>query len=255
VGGVVVSKPVKDEIQRLLVKKNPIRQLARVIQTVGEFTINLSNTGVTAAFVSENGALGEGNPTLNKVNFSAYKIALMVKLSNELNTDSIDTMESYIAEIMADAIHDVETDAFLNGTGTGQPQGIVTGVTNTTAQATTQSGLANVYTKVNAQYRENGSWLFAEDVYLKLMAMPEFIESMRSNVLFGKPVYIGYKLPNGKLIFGDFSKGYLIVDRDQMPIRKSETRFMEQDVTVLTANKRTDGRVVDGNALVVATMS
>jgi HK97 family phage major capsid protein len=93
---------VPDEFERTLIEaleeENIMRQLAKVITTSsGDKKIPVVASKGTAAWVDEEGAIPEDDDAFGQVSIGAYKVATMIKVSEELLNDSIFNLESYIA--------------------------------------------------------------------------------------------------------------------------------------------------------------
>ncbi len=80
-----------------------MRQLAKVITTSsgGDKKIPVVASKGTAAWVDEEGAIPEDDDAFGQVSIGAYKVATMIKVSEELLNDSIFNLESYIAREFA----------------------------------------------------------------------------------------------------------------------------------------------------------
>lgn len=120
---------VPDEFERTLIEaleeENIMRQLAKVITTSsGDKKIPVVASKGTAAWVDEEGTIPEDDDAFGQVSIGAYKVATMIKVSEELLNDSIFNLESYIAREFARRIGAKEEEAFLVGDGSGKPAGI-----------------------------------------------------------------------------------------------------------------------------------
>lgn len=90
-----------------------MRQLAKVITTSsGDKKIPVVASKGTAAWVDEEGAIPEDDDAFGQVSIGAYKVATMIKVSEELLNDSIFNLESYIAREFARRIGAKEEEAF-----------------------------------------------------------------------------------------------------------------------------------------------
>lgn len=120
---------VPDEFERTLVEaleeENIMRQLAKVITTSsGDRKIPVVATKGTASWVDEEGLIPEADDSFGQVSIGAYKLATIIKVSEELLNDSAFNLESYIAKEFARRIGAKEEEAFLVGDGEGKPTGI-----------------------------------------------------------------------------------------------------------------------------------
>ena len=120
---------VPDEFERTLVEalqeENLFRQLATIITTSsGDRKIPVVASKGSASWVDEEGVIPESDDAFGQVVIGAYKLATMIKISEELLNDSIFNLEQYIAREFARRIGAKEEEAFFVGNGTGKPTGI-----------------------------------------------------------------------------------------------------------------------------------
>jgi HK97 family phage major capsid protein len=80
--------------------------------------------GVIATWQSEGASLSQLKPVLNSDNMRLHKLLAFVPLSNELMDDA-PALQSYLPKKAADAINWKFNQAILQGTGNGQPAGIL----------------------------------------------------------------------------------------------------------------------------------
>ena len=119
-----------DEYQRTLIEaleeQNIFRQLAHVISTSsGDRKIPVVASKGTASWIDEEAAYPESDDSFGQVSIGAYKLATMLKVSEELLNDSVFDLPSYIAREFARRIGAAEEEAFFTGNGTGKPTGIL----------------------------------------------------------------------------------------------------------------------------------
>lgn len=133
-GGYLVPEEFDRQIIRKLNEDSQLRQYARVIN-MGSDVMNLSTlaTDVAAAYVSEWAQIPESDPAFGTAQLTARKIAAITAWSNEVNEDAVVQMADLLAELYAEAIRDVEEDAFINSAVVGS-EGLLTaaGVASTT---------------------------------------------------------------------------------------------------------------------------
>ena len=107
-----------------LEEENIMRKLGRVITTSGEHKMNIAATKPAAAWVEEGGALTFGDATFSQILLDAHKLHVAIKVTEELLYDNAFGLENYIIDQFGKALANAEEDAFLNGTGVGQPLGL-----------------------------------------------------------------------------------------------------------------------------------
>ena len=97
-GGYLAPDEFEQTLVEALEEENIFRQLAHVIQTSsGDRKIPVVATKGTASWVDEEAAIPESDPAFGQVSI-VYKLATMLKVSEELLNDSVFDLESYIAK-------------------------------------------------------------------------------------------------------------------------------------------------------------
>ena len=103
---------------------DPIRQIARV-ETIATDTWNgVSSAGVTASWDAEATEVSDDSPTLAGPAVPAYKGAAFVAASLEAAMDA--SIGEQVTTLFMDAKQRLEGTAFVTGSGSGQPTGVVT---------------------------------------------------------------------------------------------------------------------------------
>ena len=95
-----------DEFEKMLIEsleeQNIFRQIANIITTSsGDKKIPVVAGKGTASWVDEEGVIPESDDSFGQVSIGAYKLATMIKVSEELLNDSVFNLESYIAKEFA----------------------------------------------------------------------------------------------------------------------------------------------------------
>ena len=124
----------------------------------------------TRLFTPKNAAITPAADTLTTVTLSGYEIVKLVQISDTVMTMSIAAFESWIVDMLAEAIARKVEDFFINGTGTSQPKGIdkanTWGATNSvTVGASASLTAANVQTLIgllNAGYDRNAKFVMSK---------------------------------------------------------------------------------------------
>ena len=75
-------------------------------------------------WVPEEGAIPEQSSSFDQLQLGAYKLATMVRVTDELLEDSAFDIEDFIAKAFGERLADAEEEAFLFGDGRGKPLGI-----------------------------------------------------------------------------------------------------------------------------------
>jgi HK97 family phage major capsid protein len=138
------------------------RQLANVITTSsGDRKIPVVASRGTASWVDEEGQIPESDDSFGQVSIGAFKLATMIKVSEELLNDSVFNLESYIAREFARRIGAKEEEAFFVGDGLGKPTGILAatgggqvGATTAAAAAITLDEILDLFYSLKSPYRK-----------------------------------------------------------------------------------------------------
>jgi len=150
-GGYLVTPEISRELIELRLAQTPLRSLFSSVSTNSDTLQIASQTGgLTAGWVAELAAKPAADLTFGQISVSVFTAAGLGVVSNQLLQDAgrqqegpnigVDTL---ILRELAKRLAILEEIAFINGSGTGQPQGIlgtagVNAVTYTSASPTVQ---------------------------------------------------------------------------------------------------------------------
>lgn len=123
-GGYLVPEEYDNRLIDVLDEENIMRKLGHKITTSGEHKINIAATKPAAAWIEEGGALQFGEATFDQILLDAHKLHVAIKVTEELLYDNAFGLENYIITQFGKALANAEEDAFLNGSGVGQPLGL-----------------------------------------------------------------------------------------------------------------------------------
>ena len=196
-----------------------------------------------------------------KVSLVAHKLIMYTRASDELIDDSAISLADFLAGPMgfSGCIAWNEDYAFLQGTGAGQPLGIINaGATIVVARAAAGAiGFADV-----ANMMENflpggrGVWMITQSAMSEIIQMngpagnPSYIwqPNARDGVpgyLLGMPVIWTEKLPligtQGDIVLADW-RYYLIGDRQATTVESTRDEYFRYDQTSWRAVHRVDGQ-------------
>ena len=138
-GGYLVPDEYEKKLVEALEEEVFFRNLATVIKTSsGDRKIPIVTSKGEAAWIDEGGQFPESDDSFGQTTISAFKLATMIKVSDELLNDSVFNIEQYISREFGRRIGTKEEEAFFIGDGKGKPTGIFnatggaeTGVTST----------------------------------------------------------------------------------------------------------------------------
>jgi HK97 family phage major capsid protein len=214
---------------------NQVRQIASQASITVDQWDGVTSAGVTAEWLAEGTEAADATPTFVGPTITVHKAAAWLFGSYEVIADS---GFAQVGELIADARDRLEEAAHVNGTGSGQPYGLITRLSGTGPVVAGTSGAAGAADLVaadayaldnalGARFRSNASFLAARATYNKFRQATDANANFWAAFGGGQPAQmIGYPTYQNEsmdttivsgsndfvLILGDFSN-YKIIDR------------------------------------------
>ena len=173
-GGHTVPETVEARIVEKMRQQSIVRQLGRTTTTPDDRKIPIQNAIPTAAIVGEGSSITASDATFTQLTVDSYKYATRVVASRELIADSGINLEEYVIRTSAEAIARAQDEHFWDGTDSGQPQGVIAGLTGagnkqqlSAGQTSTITSADNVIDwiyKLPVQYRAGAVILTSDEV-------------------------------------------------------------------------------------------
>ena len=283
-GGYVVPPETERAIERRLMAGSPMREICTV-RTVGSgvFRKPVSTAGIASGWVAETAARPETDPaTLALLEFPAADLYANPAATQSLLDDALINLDEWLAAEVEDAFAAQETQAFVNGDGTNKPKGFLS--YSLVADAShawgdigyVASGAAGAFSGTNpadklidliyapkAQYRPNGRFVMNRKT---VGAVRKFKDADGNYIwspatrpgetasLLGYPVTEIETMPDiaansASIAFGDFQRGYLIVDR--AGVRVLRDPYSAKPYVLFYTTKRVGGGVQNFDAIKV----
>lgn len=268
-----------DEFEKTLIEsleeQNIFRQLANVVTTSsGDKKIPVVATKGTASWVDEEGAIPESDDSFGQVSIGAYKLATMIKVSEELLNDSVFNLEDYIAKEFARRIGAKEEEAFFIGDGLGKPTGIfnatggaLVGVTAASATAITLDEIMDLFYSLSSPYRKNAVFTMNDATVKAIRKLKDgngqyiwqpSLTAGTPDTILNRPVKTSSYVPtlgagNKAIAFGDFSY-YWVADRQGRSFQRLNELYAATGQIGFKATQRVDGKLVLGEAVKVLQM-
>jgi HK97 family phage major capsid protein len=242
------------------------RTNATIITTAGGEKLEFPKvtTGGTAALVLEGSAIGEVDPTFGKMTLDAFKYGQLLQYSFELAQDTGVDLLGFAARDFGRALGRVTDTAYVLGTGSNEPQGLMTvagtGTTGGTgfAGVPTFDDLITMVYSVNEEYRQGAQWLMRDATAAAIRKLKDndgqYLWQPSQQV--GTPDrLLGFEVvtdPNvaatglnaNSLAFGDFSTFY-IRDVGAVRIERSDDFAFNADLATWRGVLRTDSDLID----------
>lgn len=232
--------------------------------------------GIRAYWLAEAGALTASAPKFAKIELSLHKLGVLAYATDELLQDAA-ALGSVIMDAASEEIAWTTENAIINGTGAGQPLGILTAAcTVSQAKESGQSAttvvaqnVINMRSRLWAASRGNSVWLVNQNVEPQLHQMsvavgtggvPVYLPatglaSGPYDTLYGRPVipveYCATLGTVGDIILADFSQ-YLLADKSGIQSASSIHVQFLYDETVFRFIYRVDGQPTWNSALTPA---
>jgi HK97 family phage major capsid protein len=283
-GGYVVPPETERAIERRLMATSPMREIATV-RTVagGVFKKPVSMAGIASGWVAETAARPETDPaTLALLEFPAADLYANPAATQSLLDDALVDLDEWLAGEVEDAFAAQETQAFVNGDGTNKPKGFLaydivadtghawgdigyvgSGAAGAFASSSPSDRLIDLIYAPKAQYRPNGRFVMNRKTVSAVRKFKDadgnYIWSPASRPgetasLLGYPVTEIETMPDiaansAAIAFGDFQRGYLIVDR--AGVRVLRDPYSAKPYVLFYTTKRVGGGVQNFDAIKV----
>ena len=281
-GGHVAPPETEALIERLVREVSPIRQIATVKQTRAHtFRKPVSLGGTTSGWVAETANRPETNTsTLDLLEFPAAELYAMPAATPAILDDSLVDMERWLAEEVRDVFAEAEGTAFVTGSGTNQPMGflsytktadasaaweeigyLATGVDGDFPASDPADALIDLIYAPRAGYRSNARFVMSKATVSAVRKFKDadghYIWQPSANAgqpasLLGYPVTESEAMPgigsdSFSIAFGDFARGYLIVDRQGVQVLRDP--YSAKPYVLFYTTRRVGGGVQDFNAI------
>ena len=266
-GGYLVPEEYDSRLIDVLTEENIMRSLGNVITTSGEHKINIAATKPAAAWIEEGGALSFGEATFSQILLDAHKLHVAIKVTEELLYDAAFNLEGYIIDQFGKALANAEEDAFLNGTGRGQPLGLFAetggGTPALSAASINADHIMQLIYALKRPYRKSARFIMHDKVIAAIRQLKDnngvylwqpALTSGEPDKLLGYDVYTSPFCPEGKIAFGDFSY-YNIGDRGTRSFSELRELFAGNGMIGYVAKERVDGKLILPEAVQIMTIT
>lgn len=259
-----------------LVQVSPMRQIAQVqtISTSG-FKKLFNNRGTGSGWVGETAARTETTtPTFSPLTFAPGEIYANPAATQQLLDDAEVNLEAWLAGEVETEFAYQEGVAFVAGNGTNKPDGFLTYVTGAAnaakhpwgaiglvtaaaAAAVTSDEIMDLIYSLPGEFTQNARFTMNRSVQGKVRKLkdgqnnylwqPSF-QAGQPSILAGYPLTEMAAMPNMgangvPIAFGDFRRGYLIVDRTGVRVLRDP--YSNKPYVMFYTTKRVGGGVQD----------
>ena len=281
-GGYLVPVETETEILTRLRAISPIRGIAGVRQvSTSLYRKPVALSGPAVGWVAETAARPQtASQTIDELSFPTAELYAMPAATSAFLDDAAVDVGQWIADEVNAAFAEQETTAFVSGDGVNKPKGflaetqvaesawawdkigyLATGVSGAFPASDESDVLIDLVYALKAGYRQNASWVMNR----KSQAAIRKLKDADGNYLWqpaiapgGKATLMGFELVEAEdmpdigagttpIAFGDFRRGYLIVDRQGVNVLRDP--FSAKPYVLFYTTKRVGGGVQDFDAI------
>ena len=281
-GGYLVPDETERTVNRALRDISPIRAIAGIRQVSGSvYKRPFSVAGPVTGWVAETAARTQTNaPTLDEISFPTTELYAMPAATSSLLDDAAVNIDEWLAEEVRIAFAQQEGTAFVTGNGTNKPKGflayttvanaswewgklghILTGTDAAFPASNPADKLIDLIYALKAGYRANAHFVMNRSTQSVIRKMKDGDDNYlwqpsgapgEAPTLMGYPIAESEDMPNMaadslSVAFGDFRRGYLIVDR--VGIRVLRDPYSAKPYVLFYTTKRVGGGVADFDAI------
>jgi HK97 family phage major capsid protein len=241
--------------------------------------------GIGTQVIAQGTAIGGTDPTFLKMTLNAFKYGQLVVVANELVEDNAVDISGFLGRNIGRALGRVIATDLVVGTGSAEPNGIMTAIVGSGTIATggslitpTVEKLIDLQYSVNDEYRNSpdAAWLMNDSTagtlrklrdgaggtvgaFLWQPSLTQGIIGGQPDRLLDKPVYTDPNVAaagsnNKTVAFGDMSAYYVRTVGN--PVIESDTsRYFDTDQIGFRGKWRVDGDLIDTTAVNVIKQS
>ena len=221
---------------------------------------------------------------LMKIIIPAHEMYARTRISQRLIDDAVINLESWLMDSIEQRFSQLEEDAFINGSGDSMPKGFlkyerVTGEQyewgKLVERRTGQNGaivnadiLLDTVSSLKTPYLAGAMWVMSRSAFAEIRRLKELttgrylwqpsLAEGGGNSLLGFPIILSDAMPALKpdaptttIAFGNFARGYQIVDRGEFTILRDP--YSAKPLVEFYVTQRLGGDVVDFEAIKLIT--
>ncbi|WP_416878654.1 phage major capsid protein [Litorimonas sp.] len=281
-GGYIAPPETESRIDRALTESSPFRSIASVRRIgAGLFKKPVSSSGAASGWAGETDARIETQaPQLELLDFPAGELYAMPAATQALLDDGVADVDQWLADEVRDVFGAQETAAFVSGDGVNKPRGLLdyvqapNGTQSFGELGTVSTGTAGAFeagSPVDAlldliyagksRYRAGSSFVMNRRTVNEIRKFKDAdgnyiwqpaAEAGQPSTLLGYPLVEAEDMPdissgNAAIAFGDFRRGYLIVDRQGVRVLRDP--YSAKPYVLFYTTKRVGGGVQDFDAI------
>lgn len=275
--GAVISPAVLNRIVEKMESSGMILPMVTKTAFAAGVTVPTSSVKPVATWVAEGGTSDKQKKTVGQIDIKGYKLRCAIAMSLEVSVMSLQVFETVFVNNVSEAMVKALEGAFISGTGSGQPKGVLTESVeadqniNIAANAdVSYQTLVEAEAALPLAYETGAVWNMTKKTFMKFVGMVDSnkqpiarvnygIDGKPERSLLGRRVVLNdYMTSLGATITKDTVVAFLFDWSDymyntnyNMTIKTYEDNDTEDQVT--KAVLICDGKVIDKNSLVTVT--
>ncbi len=221
--------------------------------------IPTSSVKPVATWVSEGAGSDRQKKVTGKISFTYHKLRCEISMSMEVGTMALSAFEAKFVENVVKAMVYAIEDAIINGTGSGQPKGILAETGVTVTGSATYDKLCECEGNVAEEYEAGAKWCMKKKTFMSFVGMVDKdgqpiarvnygIGGKPEYTLLGRDVVVAPYVPDNKAFIYAFAD-YILNTIYDMGISKKQDWETEDLLT--KAVMSVDGKCADAGSLVV----
>ena len=272
--GYSVTNKMNKAIDTLLVENSPMRKISSVLEiSTDSLELIEDREDITSGW-SETGLSGIENSketVFTKKIILTHELYAQPKVTQKLVDDPRIDVEEWLSKKLSNIFIRQENSAFINGSGIGQPRGILSYEDGnewgkierikTESNKLSADDIIKLFFSIKEIYANNTNFLMSRDSLQKVRMLkdkngqylwqPNLSEG-GSSTLFGSKIYVSTNMPNldaGKvpIAFGNFKNAYQIIDRGDVRVLRDP--FTHKPYIKFYSTKKVGGDIVNFEAI------
>lgn len=220
--GAAVPTTTANKIIEKVKQLCPLLEKIDLLSVKGNVTIPAEGTTIDAKKHAEGALIVADEDTLNNVILGGYEITKLVTVSKSVETMSIDAFENWLSRKIAKKVSEKIGALILNGTGSGEAQGVnaipwdgTNSVTVAKTGTLTEGNVLAVVALLNGGYFANAEWYMTSTTFFS--DFHPLMNNSKNNVVteangeyfvMGKKVNFDDRVVAHEAILGDMFGGY-----------------------------------------------
>lgn len=267
-GGFLVPQSFSDRLEVALKFFGGILNEADIIETGDGADMpwpTVNDTAQVGAILAENATITGQDITFGSVTLKAYMYtSKLIAVSYQLMQDSFASVDNLVADLAGQRLGRILNQHLTTGTGSAQPNGVVTaatlGKTGTTGQTTSviYDDLVDLIYSVDKVYRAGSKFMAADSSIKVIMKLKDTqnrplwqpsVQAGQPDMLMGYPIVVNNDVAtmaaNAKsILFGDF-KRYKVRRAKGVSLLRLNERYADNLQVGFFAFMRVDGNLID----------